>query len=57
MLATWFLPHLAVLLVVSISDLIDLLVDLGPVVESLLTSTGDRELDTRRMPGSDTGDL
>lgn len=29
----------------------------SPVVVTLLTSTGNRELDTGRMPGTDTGDL
>merc|ERR1719367_2160063 len=46
-----------VLLVVSQLDLVDLLVDLGTVMVALLTSTGDSVLDTRGMPGADTGDL
>ena len=41
----------------SITDVVHLLVDFGTVVVSLLTGTGDRVLDTARMPGSDTSDL
>ena len=39
------------------ADAVDLLVDLGTVMVSLLTGTSDGVLDTARMPGSDTGDL
>ena len=39
------------------ADAVDLLVQLGTVMVTLLTSTGNRELDTRWMPGSDTSDL
>jgi len=41
----------------SLTDSVDLLVHLSSVVVSLLTSTGHGELDTRRMPSSDTSDL
>ena len=41
----------------SVTDVVDLLVDLGTVMVSLLTGTSDGVLDTARMPGSDTGDL
>lgn len=51
------LDQLVVLLVVAITHVVDLLVDLGTVMVSLLTSTGDRELDPRRMPSSNTSDL
>merc|ERR1719249_304868 len=47
----------SVLLVVAELDVVDLLVDLGTVMVSLLTSTGDSVLDTGGMPGSDTGNL
>ena len=49
--------YLAILHVESITDIVDLFVDLGTMVVSLLTSTGNSELDTARMPCSDTGDL
>ena len=51
------LNYLAILHVESITDIVDLFVDLSTMVVSLLTSTGNSELDTARMPGSDTGDL
>jgi len=51
------LHKLAILHVESVTDVIDLLVDLGTVMVSLLTGTSDGVLDTARMPGSDTGDL
>lgn len=51
------LHHLSVLLVVALTNLVDLLVDLCAVVVTLLTSTGDREGHTGRMPGTDTGHL
>ena len=41
----------------SITNVVDLFVDLGTMMVSLLTSTGDRVLDPGRMPGSDTSDL
>ena len=41
----------------SITDVIDLLVDLGTVMVSLLTGTSDGELDSGRMPCSNTGNL
>jgi len=43
--------------VVLLSDPVDLLVDLGSVVVSVLTSTSHGVTDSRRMPCSDTGDL
>lgn len=51
------LYQLSVLGVVARPDVVDLLVDLGTVMVSLLTGTGNRELDSGRMPGSDTSDL
>lgn len=36
---------------------VDLLVDLGTVMVTVLTGTGDLELDASRMPSTDTGDL
>lgn len=51
------LHQLAVLGVVALTDLVDLLVDLGAVVVALLTGTGHRERDAGRMPGADTGHL
>ena len=51
------LDELAVLLVEAVPHVVDLLVDLGTVVVTLLTSTGDSVLDTGGMPGTDTGDL
>merc|ERR1711939_853537 len=44
-------------LVVALGDAVDLLVDLGTVVVTVLTGTGDREHDGGRVPRSDTGDL
>jgi hypothetical protein len=41
----------------SIPHVVDLLVDLGTVVESLLTGTGHSELDAARMPRSDASNL
>merc|ERR1719281_1383477 len=38
-------------------DLVNLLVDLGGGRIIKITSTGDSVLDTRGMPGADTGDL
>ena len=40
-----------------LADTVDLLVDLGTVMVSLLTGTSDGERHTRRMPRSDTSDL
>lgn len=48
---------LGVRLVVALANAVDLLVDLGTVVVTVLTSTRDREHDTGRMPGSDTSNL
>jgi len=44
-------------LVSAFPDAIDLLVDLGSVMVTVLTSTGNGPLDARRMPSSDTSDL
>ena len=41
----------------SIAHVVDLLVDLGSVVVTLLTCTSHGELDSRRMPGSDASNL
>jgi len=41
----------------SSADSVDLLVDLGSGMVSALTGAGDRPLDGRGMPGSNTGDL
>jgi len=43
--------------VLSGSDSVDLLVHLSPVVETVLSSSSDREHDLRRMPSSNTSDL
>lgn len=51
------LHQFAILGVEALSDLVDLLVDLRAVVVTLLTSTGHREGDTGRMPGTNTGHL
>ena len=51
------LDELAVLGVEAIAHVVDLLVDLGTVMESLLTSTGNSVLDTAGMPRSNTGNL
>jgi len=51
------LDQLAVLNIVSNSDSVDLLVNNGSVMVTLLTSSGNRELDSAGMPGSNTGDL
>jgi len=44
-------------LTVSLTDAVDLLVDLGTVMVTVLTGTGDLELDAGRMPSTDTGNL
>jgi len=44
-------------LVGSVSDAIDLLVDLGSVMVTVLTSSGNGPLNARWMPGSNTSDL
>ena len=49
--------NLSVLHVVSITDVIDLLVDLSAVMIALLTGTSDRVLDTTGMPSTNTGNL
>lgn len=41
----------------ALANAVDLLVHLRTVVVTLLTSTGNRELDTGRMPGTDTSNL
>ena len=50
-------PHLSVLHLVTLSDSVDLLVDLSPVVVALLTSPGHGVLDPAGMPSSNTSDL
>jgi len=49
--------YLSVLGVDALANAVDLLVDLSTVVVTLLTSTSHSELDTGRMPGTNTGDL
>jgi len=49
--------QLALLHVESVSDAVDLLVDLGSVMVTLLTDTSDRVGHSRRMPGTDTSDF
>merc|ERR1719411_1341594 len=51
------LDQLAILHLVTLSDSIDLLVDLSPVMVTLLTSSGHGVLDPARMPSSNTSDL
>ena len=41
----------------SITDVINLLVDLGTVMVTLLTGASDGELDSAGMPGTNTSDL
>lgn len=45
------------LLVTSLTNTVDLLVDLGTVMVTVLTSTGNRVHDAGRMPGTNTGNL
>jgi hypothetical protein len=47
----------SVTLIVTLTDTVDLVVDGGTVVVTVLTGTGNSPLDVGRMPGSDTGDL
>lgn len=42
---------------VTLADSVNLVVDRGTVVVTLLTSTGNSPLDVGRMPGTDTGNL
>merc|ERR1719341_1210193 len=51
------LDQLAILHLVASAHPIDLLVHLGPVVVSLLSSPGHSALDPARMPSSNTGNL
>jgi len=51
------LDKFTILHVESITDVVDLFVDLGTVMVTLLTSTRHSVLDTTGMPGSDTSDL
>ena len=44
-------------LVVTLADAVDLVVDGGTVVVTVLTSAGNSPLDVVRVPGTDTGDL
>jgi hypothetical protein len=45
------------LLVASLTNTVDLLVDLGTVMVTVLTGTGNRVHDAGRMPGTNTGNL
>jgi len=47
----------SILLVLALADTVDLVVDRGTVVVTVLTSTGNSPLDMGRMPCTDTGDL
>ena len=49
--------NLSVLHHESLPDPVDLLVDLGPVVVTLLSSPGHGALDSAGMPSSKTGNL
>lgn len=51
------LHHFAILCVDSITNTVDLFVDLSTMVIPLLTSSGHGELDTTGMPSTDTGNL
>merc|ERR1711902_229667 len=51
------LDQLAVLHLVTLSDSVDLLVDLSSVMVTLLTSSGNGVLDPTGMPGSNTSNL
>merc|ERR1712045_702990 len=51
------LDKLAILHLVTLSDSVDLLVDLGSVMVTLLTSSGHSVLDSAGMPSSNTSDL
>ena len=42
---------------VTVTQVVDLLVDLGAVVVALLTSAGNGVLDAGRMPGADASHL
>jgi len=46
-----------VILVLLLTDAVDLLVDLGTMMVTVLTSARDLELHAGRMPSTDTGDL
>jgi len=48
---------LGVLRIFTLTDTVDLLVDLGTVMVTVLTSTRDLELNASRMPSTDTGNL
>merc|ERR1711976_595211 len=47
----------SVLVLDSLTNTVDLLVELGTVVVTTLTSTGNRPCNTSRMPGTNTSDL
>ena len=49
--------YLSVLGVEAVPHVVDLLVDLGTMMVTLLTSTSNSELDTGWMPGSYTSNL
>ena len=57
MLAEAVSSYLAILDVDAFADAVDLLVDLGTVMVSFLTSTGHAVLNSTGMPGSNTGHL
>ena len=42
---------------VTLSDAVDLLIDFGAVMVTLLSGTGHGELDSTWMPGANTGNL
>jgi len=46
-----------IVVLVTETNTVDLLIDLRSVVVTILTSTGNREHDLGRMPGTDTGNL
>ena len=54
---TAVLDQLSVLGLDGGTDTVDFLVDLGTVMVTLLTSTGNRVLDSAGMPSTNTGDL
>jgi len=55
--ATSVLHKLSILGMLGLANSVDLLVDISPVVVTLLTSTSDGGLDPAGMPGTNTGNL
>lgn len=51
------LHHLSILCVDTLTNAVDLLVHLSAMMVALLTSSGNCELDTARMPGTNTSNL